>query len=132
MLNTFPQFLSYGFYAPALLRCAVALVMLYLAYCHFKNKDAINQEKFPVIGARAWVAWFSVILEVAVGLALLFGYHTQIAAILTALVGIKHAFWTGKYPSYFVLSRTAALLVLAIALSLLASGAGALAMDLPL
>src|SRR6185312_14389871 len=132
MLNTFPAFLTYGFFAPTLLRIAVALVLIYLAYGHFKQRDAISRERFPVIGTAHWVAWLSIVVEAAIGLMLLAGYHTQIASIFAALIGLKQAFWHGKYPHYFILARGTALFMLVISLTLLVSGAGALAMDLPL
>lgn len=132
MLNTFPALLTYGFFAPTMLRLAVAFMLLFVAYHHFKNKDTISRERFPVIGANNWVAWFSIAVEVAVALMLLFGYHTQIAAIIGALIGLKYVVWAGKFPAYFMLPRSTAFFLLVICLSLLVSGAGALAIDLRL
>lgn len=132
MLNFFPQFLTYSFFAPTILRVAAAIVFAYVAYRHFKNKDAIAHVRFPVVGSGAWIPWVAVIVEGAMALALFFGYYTQIAAIAGAVLGLKYFVWRGKYPEYFVLSRSTCTLLIAICLSLLTTGAGALAFDLPL
>ncbi len=132
MLNTFPQLLVLGFFAPTLLRIAAACVFAMLAYKHWHNVEHIAQTRFPLVGSGAWIPWVAVIVEGIVALCLLLGYHTQISAIVGLLAALKYAFWAGKYPSYFVLSRTAALLLAVVCLSLMLSGAGALAFDLPL
>lgn len=132
MLNPFPSLLFLGFFAPTLLRIAAACMMAYIAYVHTINKNEIAKTRFPLIGAGVWVVWVSVVVEVLVGASLLFGYGTQYAAILLALIALKYMVWAGKYPKYFIYSRSTALLLFAIALSLLITGAGAFAMDLPL
>jgi uncharacterized membrane protein YphA (DoxX/SURF4 family) len=132
MLNPFPSLLVFGFFAPTLLRIAAACMMAYIAYMHIINKNEISKTRFPIIGAGAWVVWVSVIVEVLVGASLLFGYGTQYAAILLGLIALKYIVWAGKYPKYFIYSRSTAILLCVIAVSLLLSGAGAFAMDLPL
>lgn len=132
MLNPFPELLFLGFFAPTLLRVAAAVLFFYYAYTHFHNKEALSRTRFPVFGAGAWIIWFSIVVEVAVAAGLLFGYGTQLAALLGALIGLKGMVWAGKFPTYFVLSRGASFLLLVICLSLMVTGAGALAMDLPL
>ena len=132
MLNSFPNLLTYGFFAPTLLRVAAALVFAYLAYTHFKNKDQIAQTGFPIIGKGEWIAWLAVLIEGAAALGLFLGYYTQISAIVGAAVAIKSSFWSGKYPDFFILSRSTSFLLLIICLSLLVTGAGKLAFDLPL
>jgi uncharacterized membrane protein YphA (DoxX/SURF4 family) len=132
MLNPFPQLLTYTFFAPTLLRVAAALVLFYLVYSHYTHRGQIAKVRFPLVGGGAWVVWLSLIIETAAGLALFFGYGTQWAAIVGALFGLKYTIWAGKYPTYFVLSRIAALLLLVICLSLLITGAGAMGFDVPL
>jgi uncharacterized membrane protein YphA (DoxX/SURF4 family) len=132
MLNPFPQLLVLSFFAPTLLRAAAALVFFYLALSHFKNRAAIAGTRWPVWGTGAWIPWVATVADSVVGAGLLAGYWTQVAALLGALLGLKYAFWAGRYETYFVLSRTAALLLAVICLSLLLTGAGALAFDVPL
>jgi len=132
MLNPFPSLLTYSFFAPTLLRVAAALVFAYIAYRHYQNRDAISRVHFPVVGHGMWIPWAAVIVEVITALGLFFGYHTQYMAILGAIIALKHIIWRGHYPAFFWLTRSAAFLLLVICLSLLISGAGALAQDLPL
>ncbi len=132
MLNPFPELLVYQLLAPTLLRMAVALVFAYLAYRHFEHRESISKTRFPVVGQGAWIVWLSIIIEAAVAVALFFGYYTQVAAILGAIGAIKHIVWRGKFPNFFWLTRSAAFLLLVICLSLLLTGAGAFAFDLPL
>lgn len=132
MLNPFPELFTYSFFAPTLLRVAAALVLLSLALHHYKHRDAISKIHFPVVRSGLWIVWFSIFAEGLAALSLFFGYGAQYAAIVAALIGFKSAVWAGKYPEYFTLSRTTALLMLVISLTLILTGAGALAMDLPL
>ncbi|MBI2004637.1 hypothetical protein HYS79_00565 [Patescibacteria group bacterium] len=132
MLSDFPQLLAYGFFAPTLLRAAAAFVFFYLAYYHFKHKEQIAHTRFPVVGEGVWIAWFAVAVEFSLAAALLLGWHTQVASAFGVVVAFKQLFWHGKYPGFFVFSRSTSFLLLAVCASLLVSGAGALAQDLPL
>ncbi|HVV38766.1 MAG TPA: hypothetical protein VHD31_00370 [Candidatus Paceibacterota bacterium] len=132
MLTTFPALLTYSFFAPTILRFAAALVLAYLAYYHYTHKEAVARTRFPIMGEGMWIAWLAILVEGIVALGLLLGYHTQISAIIGALIALKIAFWSGTYPTFFVFSRSTGFLLLVICLSLLISGGGALAFDLPL
>ena len=132
MFNPFPELLMLGFFAPTLLRFAAALVFAYLAYRHFENRAKASRIVFPLVGSGSWIVWFAILSEVAVAAALFAGYYTQIAALVGMVIALKHIVWRGKYPGFFWITRSAAFLLFVICLSLLASGAGALAFDLPL
>jgi uncharacterized membrane protein YphA (DoxX/SURF4 family) len=114
------------------LRIAVAILFAWLAYKHYQRREQIGNTNFPIFGKGVWIAWLAVIVEAATAAALFFGYYTQYAAIVGILMSLKNAVWAGKYPSFFMLSRSSALLVLVICLSLLVTGAGIFAFDLPL
>jgi len=132
MLNTFPNLLVLGFFAPTILRVAAAGLLLYAAYAAQKHKHEAAGLQFPVIGRAPWAATFASIAYAVIGLLLLFGAYTQIAAILGALTALKSLVLGGRFPALFPYSRSTYVLLLAICLSLLVSGAGALAYDLPL
>ncbi len=132
MLNVFPGLLTYGFFAPTLLRIAAAIVLFYLAYNHYTQREHIARTHFPVFGAKTWIAWVAIFVDVVVGLGLFFGAWTQVAALLGALIALKYGIWYGKYPSYFVLPRSTAFLLCIVCLSLMLTGAGAMAFDVPL
>jgi hypothetical protein len=132
MLNTFPDLLALGFFAPTLLRVAAACAFLFGAYIQYRRLDELSKIRFPIVGGGAWIIWLSIIAHAAIGAMLFFGYYTQIAAILGALGSIKGLIYAKKYPRVFALCRVDYFFVLVICLSLLFSGAGAFAFDLPL
>lgn len=132
LLTPFPQFLMFSFFAPTLLRVAAACIFAYLAYRHYQNRQEIAHITFPIVGHGAWIAWFAILVEAGVAIALFFGWYTQIAAILGAIAALKHIVFVGKYQGFFWLTRSAAFLLFVVCFSLLLTGAGALAFDLPL
>jgi len=132
MLNPFPQLLDFAFFAPLLLRVAVAVVLFYVAYQQYRNRDKIAKLPLPIVGRNSWWCAVSIIFHTVVGALLLFGYYTQIAALL-AIVGCIKGLWLNhRHPSVVILPNSAVILLLVICLSLLLTGAGALAIDLPL
>jgi uncharacterized membrane protein YphA (DoxX/SURF4 family) len=106
MLNIFPDLLAWGLLAPFLLRVVLGGMFF------FDGVRALRACMYPK-GA----------LQTTTGVLLVIGLFTQIAA-LAALAFSVHTLWKRR-------SRTA-LLACAISLSLLVSGAGAFAFDLPL
>lgn len=132
MLNPFPDLLVLGFFAPTLVRIAAAGVFLYVGYTHWKGRAALCQTRFPIIGQGKWIAWFSVAVHLAIGASLFFGYDTQIGALVGGIAAVKGILFSSMYRSAFPFSRSTYVLLLAICLSLLLSGAGAFAFDLPL
>ena len=132
MLNTFPDLLIYSFFAPTILRVGVAIVFLYGAYVQYSRIEELSHLELPVFGRAPWAIWLSILAHVAIGLMLLLGYYTQIAAILGLLGGIKGVVYAKKYPRLFPLCRLEYGFVILICFSLLLSGAGAFAYDLPL
>lgn len=132
MLNPFPELLVYGFFAPTLLRIAAALVFVYVAWVQISRRDEIALIRYPLIGGGMWTVWLSVAWEGVVAGGLFLGYYTQIAAIIGLLAAAKYFIWKRRWPAPIPISRIASVLLFVILLSLLLSGAGALAFDLPL
>jgi len=137
MLNPFPELLAFGlgsyFLVPAILRITIATVFVYLALTHFKNKRVVASEFTMLSHEMAiWAVGVAILAEFAVAALLFVGAFTQIVAIV-ALVGcIKALILKKKFSSLYPLSALAYTLVGVIALSLLFTGAGAFAFDLPL
>ena len=132
MLNTFPNLLVLGFFAPTIIRVAAALAFGYMAYVQYKRRSQIAELRLPFGAGGGWVAWLMVTFNLAVATMLLFGYYTQIAAILAVAALVKSLVFKRWYPSAVPLSRVSILLLAVMCLSLLISGAGAIAYDLPL
>ena len=133
MLNTFPNLLMFSFFAPTVLRVAAACVLLFIVAKHFRRREELAKTKIPLIGTiGSGIVWIKIMVEVAIAGALFFGYYAQIAAILGSVVALKQLIYAHKYPLWVPIARGTSVLLFIILLSLLLTGAGALAFDLPL
>jgi hypothetical protein len=113
MLTLFPSLLTFSFFAPTLLRLAVALVF----FLEMRGLRAHpSKKRFGVLSG-------------IIGLFILAGAWTQLAAI-AGLAYVAFAYVKKEQGSLFLKTETT-LLALAILASLLALGAGAAAFDLP-
>jgi len=132
MLSLFPQLLFLAPTGTSLLRIAAGLTYLFLAYWHGKKIRELSDVKFIVVGKGTWIIYVAILFEGITGALLFTGYLTQAAAIAGALMALKSLIWSKRYPQFFPLNRAASALLLAICLSLIVSGAGSFAFDLPL
>ena len=132
MLNPFPDLLTYGIFAPTLLRVAAALVLGYAAHVQWHRRKELAAVRFSFVGSGAWIVWVLILLGALSALGLLLGYYTQWAALVGGLLALKSTVWSHYYPRVFPLSRITSLLLLIVCLSLLLSGAGKLAFDVAL
>lgn len=133
MLNPFPSLLVYSFFVPTLLRTTVAVAFFYIAYYLGREEKKFVGVKIPIVGTmRSWMVWVSVIVSALVALCLLIGFETQWAALVGILIMSKHLWATRSYAKYLPFTCITYTLLLIICLSLLFSGAGAFAFDLPL
>ena len=132
MLSLFPQILFLEPVGITLLRVTAGAIFLYLAYWHSQRTSELSRVPFIIIGKGAWIVYGAILFEGAVGATLLIGYLTQLAALLGALMALKYLIWRGRYPQFFPLDRAASFMLLAICLSLMVTGAGSYAFDLPL
>jgi len=131
MLTLFPSLLFYKFFAPTILRVAASGVIIALAYEHFLKRTDIEKLLTPLVGKLASPAtWLWVLIEAAVAVALLVGFYTQAAAIVGIILAIKSLIMRPRALVPF--GHVADWLLLVICLSLLLTGAGAFAFDLPL
>jgi uncharacterized membrane protein YphA (DoxX/SURF4 family) len=141
LLNIFPLLLSYGFgsyfLAPFILRIAVAAVFTSLAINHFKYKKAAAEEihakiKWISHESAVWLVGLLLMIEVVMAALIFFGAFTQFVAVLSILGFAKMAFFRRSMPTYAPLSVSSYLLLIIICLTLVLTGAGAFAFDLPL
>ncbi|HVY73110.1 MAG TPA: DoxX family membrane protein [Candidatus Paceibacterota bacterium] len=133
MLNPFPHLFEFSFFAPTLLRVAVAVLFAYHAQHTFKTHSTFANTRLPIIGKPGIVLVYVITIAYTILAAMLFfGWYTQIAAIVGGIAMLKHAWFAREYKLYSPLSRSAYLLAAVMCISLLVTGAGALAMDLPL
>lgn len=132
MLNPFPELLALRFFAPTLLRLVAALLLFYTAYVIFQKRDEVAHIRFPIIGKVPGVAGIASVIYTVLALMLTAGYYTQIAALLAGIGSLKSLFLIKRYPALVPLSRSTHVLLFVLFLSLLISGAGAYAFDVPL
>ncbi len=133
ILNPFPDLLSLGFFAPFLLRLALGLYLVCIGYRHFKQRSALASrfsERYGVLGRTK--GHIEGIFEVCIGLLLVAGLYTQIVALITAALALKSLYYRKRYPDILTESVWFYLFMCAVSLSLLVTGAGAFAFDVPL
>lgn len=134
MLNPFPSLLTYSTLAPFILRLVLAFIVIDLGLLKFGKEKSRWIASFEALHLKPADLWVKAIacINIVGGIMLLVGWYTQIAALaFVILFGIEFYI---EYKDGSILRRdlTFYLLVLAIAVSLLLSGAGAYAFDIPL
>ena len=132
MLSLFPQILFLAPFATTILRVSAGIAFLLLAWIHLSKRNELSRVDFLVIGHAAWIPVFAAVFEFAVATALIAGIYTQLAAHFGALVALKSFVWKRRYDAMFPLPRSTSVLLFIICLSLVFSGAGIFAFDLPL
>lgn len=134
MLNPFPTLLVYSLLAPVIIRIGVAIVFLGLSYRHlFSERQDLTAKLLSRRGAwTAFLVWYLGLAELIIGGFLLMGFLTQPAAIGGVLLSLNLLNWKGNLPDLVPYSKIFYFLLIAACLSLLFSGAGAFAFDMPL
>lgn len=134
MLNPFPDLLTYSLLAPFLLRVVAGFIFTDLGYLAFKNEKerwvvSLSTLNIPSPKIAVKVLGF---VEIIGGLMLLVGFYTQIAALILALFTFAETYVEYKDPLILKRNFVFYIMLFSILLSLLVSGAGAFAVDLPL
>lgn len=134
MLNPFPELLNYALLAPFILRVVVGLIFIDLGMLKFRSEKERWMATFETLHLRPadfFVPLYG-FLQVAGGFLFIIGLWTQVAALAFVIfTGIElYIEWTARE----VLKRDLVfyLLLFVISLSLLLTGAGAYAFDIPL
>ncbi len=134
MLNTFPELLTYSYFAPTLLRIALGLFIIYSGYQAFgyekeKIKNALLLVKidFGQTGVDVLAT-----LKIILGILLVIGLFTQISSLIIIFLLLGSIYIKYKQKSSLPESICFYSFLIVIAVSLLFTGAGLLAFDLPL
>lgn len=133
MLNPFPSFLI-PFLAPTLIRLIVGPLFIWYGARKLTTDREARSKGFEKAGLRPGMACTIVlgILEVGGGVMVLLGYFTQIAALALGLLMIGAALLKKKHPSLLANAVSHYVLLAVVCFSLILSGAGAFAFDIPL
>ena len=133
MFSLFPQILFLEPAGIALLRVTAGMYLIYIGYSLWSERREVAQERFPIIGhIPEWLSMIAAALQTALGILLIVGAWTQLAALLASIVALKCIVYARRYKKIIPLDRAASILLLAIFLALVVMGPGALAFDLPL
>lgn len=133
MLSLFPDLLFLAPLATTLIRVAAGIAYLYVGYRVFATARAQTASQLPLIGRPPyWLVIAGACAYALIGALLFVGMWTQGVAILAAIGALKIAILRKWYPGLMPLPSSSALLLFAISLSLIFSGAGAFAIDWPL
>ena len=125
LVTPFPFLLDFSFYAPLLLRLALGIYILAIGFS--ARREGILQGKPPLTPLQLL---FRALFVVA-GISLVIGLYTQISA-LVVVVMMAISLFTERTWLTSELNRAELSLLLIIALSLMLTGAGPFAFDLPL
>ncbi len=134
MLNVFPELLTFGMLAPLILRVTIGFVILNLGYLKLTKERVRWEASFESLNLKPkeLIVKILAFIEIAGGLALIAGFYTQVAALVFVTITFFELYIEQKEEALLVRDITFYLLMFAIALSLLFSGAGFFAFDLPL
>ena len=134
MLNPFPELLNYSLLAPLILRVLVGLIFIDLGFLKFRGEKERWLASFETLGLRPVDLFLSLyaMLQIVGGALLIIGLWTKVAALTFVIfTGIElYIEWRAQE----ILRRDMVfyLLIFTISLSLLLTGAGAYAIDIPL
>lgn len=134
MLNIFPDLLTYSLIGPFILRVSLGLLFLNLGYLCLTSEKGRWQNVFEILRARPTELWTKVlgVLEIAGGILLVVGLFTQGSALFFTLLSLAELRIEYREPVILKRNIIFYMLVFAISLSLVFTGAGFFAFDLPL
>jgi uncharacterized membrane protein YphA (DoxX/SURF4 family) len=119
MLSIFPTLLAYENIAPFLLRLTLGVIFIYWSYGKLKTRTNSKE-----------VFWGS--LELGIGVLFIVGFLTQLVASISALMLVFHLIEKIKQKALFSNGINYYFILFVISLSILITGAGSFAFDLPL
>jgi uncharacterized membrane protein YphA (DoxX/SURF4 family) len=134
MLTVFPELLNYHLLAPFILRVVLGFVLFNLGYQKFKSERIQWENTFDALRLKPKGGLVTIFasIEILGGLALIAGFYTQIAALVFVAITFMELYIEQREEALLKRDVVFYLLLLAIAASLLFTGAGFFAFDLPL
>ena len=134
MLNPFSSLLALSFFAPMLLRLALGIVFIDFGKHTLGKGRGQHGALFEALGLKQGHRYVTAlgIVEIVLGVMLLVGFYTQIAALGVLLISLSAYYLKGKHGAHIEHRRHLFFLTAIITLSLLLTGAGAIAVDIPL
>ncbi len=119
MLSVFPSLLNYGLVAPLLIRVVLGITIAWIGYAKICTH---KETEFRALG----------VVEIIMGILLVVGYITQLMAFLVGVILVVKLSKKVKDRAFLTDGVNYYIILLVLAVSLLFSGPGFLAFDLPL
>lgn len=134
MLNPFPTLLAFELVSPLILRVTLGLILISIGIAIVISKRRHFIEYFTNINIPfpSNIAWLFGVLQMVTGVFLIIGLSTQISAIVSIFLLLSLFSFESKDDRLLPYSPSLYLVLTIVALSLLFSGAGFFAIDLPL
>lgn len=132
--NIFPELFSFSIVAPLILRVILGFIFFNLGFLKLGKEKNGWTESLKILGVKP-AYFFTIILgivEIAGGLFLIAGAYTQLVALILAVISISELLIEYKEESILKRDMVFYLLIAGICCSLLLTGAGFLAVDVPL
>jgi uncharacterized membrane protein YphA (DoxX/SURF4 family) len=132
MDSLFPELFFLSFSALMVLRIGAAIAFALLARNLYAHRREIATTSFPFFGQPSMtLVQIKVGMLAAIAILFTIGLWTQAAAIVGFVAVTKYWFFTKRYPAALPHGQLAYFLLALICLTLLVSGAGGWAFDLP-
>ena len=135
MPSLFPDLFTYSFIAIFVLRAFVGFMFLSFAHQTYRYERAQYKtffHRFSKKGASSFL-WFAFAIELILGIAILVGYYTQLAALIGGTLLLVAFFVKKKLPALLPYSTPSFYFMFCIlTFSFLFLGPGAFAFDYPL
>ena len=134
MLNPFPDLLVYSLIAPLFLRVVAGAIFVNLGILAFRGEKQRWLNSFSVLRIPQPILTLKILsaIEIIGGIMLIVGFYIQIITLILALFIFAESYIEYKDPSILKRNLVFYIMLLTIIISLLFSGAGAFAFDLPL
>lgn len=134
MLNTFPTLLAFGLLSPFLLRICLGIIFLEFGYSKITKLKSEKVSMFESLGLKPGIYYVTMfaLIEIIAGIALIIGFLTQVTSLVVSIICILAILAKKRNGENIKSSYGFLTLCLFIAISLIFSGAGFLAFDLPL
>ena len=131
--NIFPELFSYSLLAPLILRIVLGFIFLNLGSLKLGKEKSGWMSSLRVLGIRpaGFFTGLLGIVEILGGLLLIAGAYTQLTALILAVICISELLIEYEEESILKRDMVFYLLLAAICISLLLTGAGLFAIDIP-
>lgn len=134
MLNLFPSLLDFSLLAPTFLRLIAGLIFIDIGYFSIVREKSTWGLLVKLMGCKNENVWrkFFGLIEFIGGIFIFIGLYTQGAALALAVLVLYKLLLEYKEPTFVKRDFTFYIMLLTITLSLLITGAGLFAFDIPL